>query len=333
MGTFAHRHPAWAKGSLYRRFLTYVLCFFTILSCVTAILSSPFNRDPLVLTVGSASFDPQRFKLGDKSCEGDWVLRRERLRLLEGELFGAQADILILQGVVAKSTSTYDSDEIILKAGSLGDFKWLKTLAHYYSEVDEDEYFVVAAKQGILSDQPLPLAEVRAIGQDGRLVLQTLNFSEQPAVTIANLYLPTSAEKWPQAYPLINETIESYLKQQKSCGNRLILSGFVGDAKAREFQMLLKGLELFDSTANLCQDGVCVSPTRDNPFFAAQEMRANSNGSYRLYVPHSSRLIGASVFLHHPSPHKLFSEKYHFDQLWPSTYPGELVQIKLANCP
>jgi endonuclease/exonuclease/phosphatase family metal-dependent hydrolase len=313
--------------------LALTLMSWGAVSCVTSILSNPFNRDPLVLTVGTASFDNQRVTIGETSCQADWVLRRERLHLIDGELISAQPDILVLQGVMAKSSSAYDSDQVILQAGALGDFRWTKTVAHYYSDTDEDEYFAVAAKQSILHGEPGSQPEQAPIGQDGVVVLQTLKFKDQQALTLANIHVPTSTQEQAQSYSLIKETLETYLAKEQRCGERLVLAGFVGDANAGKFRKLLGELGLYDTSLQLCADHGCVMPQSENPLFASRADSPKYQGSYRIYLPLSSRLVSASAFLNKASAHKLFSEKYHFDQLWPSAYPGELVQVKFASCP
>jgi hypothetical protein len=318
-------------------FIKIALLFFGSLihlNCVPSLIKKTLSQDQLYLTVAAGSLFTQQHAPPDKNWAGDWMLRRERLRLIDAEFNRMQPDILILQEVLAKTSSAYDSDHRILSAGSLADFSWSSSSQHYFSESDEEEFMVLAAKQGLLKERSISRPQQYLIGQDGVLVLHSLALANQEPLTIGNLYLPSSVPTSEEIIDQLREHIDQFLSQQSGCRERLLLGGLIMDAGSENLKNFLANYQLVDNAEEFCQTNDCITPSRENNFFSmntasAPQVRSQST---RIFLPDTSTSTEAGLVFAKSQESSLFSSKYHFTQLWPTARLGWMIRAKFARC-
>jgi hypothetical protein len=310
-----------------------VLACLSQQQCATTIFRKTFTRDQSLVSIGAGSFFNQRAHPPEKNWQGDWVLRRERLHLIDEELLKMQPDILVLQETMARTGSAFDSDQRILRAGSLADYVWSNAAVKYYPDTDEEEYISVVSKQAILKERTLAPSQLITPAHGGALALQVIHLYNQAPLTVAHLTLPQGASDEARFLAQVKSQIDTFLKQEHLCEERLVLAGILPREKSKNFQDFLKNFRLKDSVPENCLLEDCPNPHPTNLFFQVSKSGEADTRSARIYVPISGTLVESTVLFSAPQDSGLFVDSYGISSLWPTAHYGWMTRLKFSSCP
>ena len=107
-------------------FLKACTLFLALTGCSHSVGSifSGYEDRRIVIQVASL-FEQDNLKEPKQiSWAGDWILRRQRLSILDSQLGAIKPDIVLLQGLTYREYSPSESEIKILSAGALTNYNW-----------------------------------------------------------------------------------------------------------------------------------------------------------------------------------------------------------------
>src|SRR5690606_23224324 len=100
------RHAAWSLCAV-------LLLAFSASSCVTGWFGGGSGFDSRPLSIQTLALYNQRTssRLSKRAWKGDWIFRRDRLELIDGELRNVRPDILAMLEVMERKSNPSESDK------------------------------------------------------------------------------------------------------------------------------------------------------------------------------------------------------------------------------
>jgi hypothetical protein len=320
-----------------KNFRSFVFLATSIISTSCVSWFQPtISYDTRPITLQSLSvFDQRQVSSESKlNWSGDWILRRERLDLIDQELRNDRPDIIILQDLMSRRGSPSESDELILKAGSLRGFESITDIVKQYDDSQEDEGMsVMVATPLKLTNRVENQRYVWGIGADGYLTATVVEHETQPVV-IFNVEMPSKIGRKFLWYTFIEERISEFMKQGGYCNERLIIAGYLpADQGAVRFQNFLKDLSLRDSGIGFCAvAGSCFTGTPTNELFVLTNPDEPGAQFDRILVNAQSMVLSASRNIVASEQASAYSRQYGLARLWAVQRFGWHATVRLPRC-
>ena len=212
-------------------------------------------------------FDQRRPTVLSQNWKGDWVLRRERLRLIDTNLRAIRPQVISFQNLLAKEGSLSDSDKIILARGSLKGYDWSLIRSNFFEDTRENSSLGNAVLEPITLDK---IEDPRGLilGENGFASFTRL-YHENSAILLVNVNLDISnPEAW---YELLSQQTKLVASELNICASRIIFTGKLpGNTENLSYLSFLNSLELKDSADGFCEQADnCLSLDPKNSFFCA----------------------------------------------------------------
>ena len=304
--------------------------------CVGGLFSLPASYDSRPVSVLTASLFNQRTpsRLVKSPWKGDWVLRRDRLTIIDKDLRNSQPDLILFQESMERIGSSAESDRKILGAGALSEYDWRQQQVGEYGDTQEAESLVVAASAPLKFPSTMDSqGETWAMGSGGFLMATTVEYENQPLV-IFNVQMPPSISGGYVWYTFVQERIIAKLRKEKICSKRLIVGGYMpGDETVQRFAELLRSLQLKDASAGFCQIASrCYTATPINDIFMATVGEETPSRADKIFVHQNSNIYSSSRYLDDSDTSDHYVREFGINRLWPTQRFGWKVQVRLARC-
>lgn len=304
--------------------------------CIESLFRQAGGFDQRPITVQTLSLFNQRdpSRLVKRSWKGDWILRRDRLDLIDGELRNTKPDILLLQDMIAKVGSTAESDRRILSAGALIDYEWRDRKVESYADTQEIQSLGIAVgvPYRFVKDAEGE-RDLWLMGTGGYLEAATVDYEGQP-VTVFNVQMPLQTDTSYLWYSFVQERVTERLKRTRACPKRVVIGGLMpGDEGARRFAQFVQTLQLRDVSSGFCQiASKCFTATPTNDIYMATIGDESPTRVDRIFA-HQSALVYSSVRDFDDSdPNNRYAREFGLSRLWPTQRFGWVAQLRLARC-
>ncbi len=315
--------------------VTAVSLLFTW-GCVNDLFSRPANFDGRPLTVLNSSLFNQRTssRLVKRPWKGDWVLRRDRLEMVDRDLRNAQPDIILFQESMERIGSVAESDSRILGAGSLSEYEWRQQNISEYGDTQEAESMVIAARPPLkFTLKTDGRGETWTMGGGGFLMTATLDFESQPVV-VFNVQMPPANAGGYVWYTFVQERILAKMRKEQICPKRLVVGGYLpGDETNKRFAEFVKTLQLRDSSAGFCQVAArCFTATPINDIFMATIGEEAPARVDKIFVHSSANIFSSGRFFEDSDATDHYIREFGISKLWPTQRFGWKTQLRMARC-
>lgn len=268
--------------------------------------------------------------------KGDWVFRRDRLKLIDDELHTVKPDLLILQDVMERRKSPSEADRAILLAGALQSYDWESLPVREWEDTEEDQSLAVAADLPlkIQKEETIPgLQRVWMVGSDGYMAESLVSY-EGDAIAIFNVQMPSRVGRTYLWYTFIQERIAAALKARKTCPLRIIVAGYLpANQDANRFNSFIEALQLKDASEGFCDvASKCLTATNTNDLFAASTSEAIPYHADRILVSRQAIVQSSSMNFSESHPASEYRELFGIEKLWPTARFGWLASIRFPKC-
>lgn len=316
---------------MYRFTLILIISLHSV-SCSTLggwFFQKKLDRSPMrVLSVDL--FDQRAEITSEPSWKGDWVLRRERLRIIDESLRALRPQIISFQNLLSKEGSVSDFDRKILARGSLKGYAWSLSRGILYEDTRETSYLALAAIEPLNIDR-VERSQELILGTNG-LASFTRLYHESQALLVVNVNLePQNPEPW---YELLSQQIQIIAKEFSICRSRIIVTGKLpGDTENLSYLSFLNSLELKDSADGFCElADRCFTIDPQNSFVASRKANILPTRTTKILVPRQTQVIDARRSLTKSQNFSETARKYSLNSLWPVEEFAWQTDIKLARC-
>jgi hypothetical protein len=312
------------------------LGFLILLSgCVTSTPSKTSMGESALSIATLDLFSQIDIPKNAQSWVGDWEFRRDRLELIDTEIRETRPDIMILQNALVRVGSKSESDELILKAGSLARYDWKGQKIGEIRESAEEKYLSVSGLRPLLM-KDLGQNEdesVWTLGSDGAVSLSIVDTGDEP-ILVANIVIPSRKDQVGLWYAFVQDRIEATLKKQKLCKSRLVVAGYLPrDQDSRKSQTFFSSLELQDTATGFCQNAEkCQTASSTNGIYAATRLDQGVGQFDRILIHRDGRVISGGLLFTQFSETSHYKEIYGLARLWPSQRYGWLAKVRLPRC-
>lgn len=300
---------------------------------------SPFSHkktwSKAPLTVETLSLFNQKvptMKEYRNSWEGDWLLRRKRLALLDNLLATNLPNIIFFQEMLKKNTS--DSDAAILESSSLAYYKNLPLSIKEDPETGEEEFAATYIRLEDMSSETIHAKQTLwELEESSYIVFQKLSIEEEP-LYLFNVNFPRNSKNPAKLFVFLRDKIEETLKTHKLCNNHVIVAGYFGNQKLHELNLMMRFLDLVDTASDFCDDEhLCDTKNPSNPIFNSSELENKFKRTDRIFVHKSTEITSAQItYEKHVSSLPSFKAKYHLHSIAPSLRYGWQAKIKFSQC-
>ncbi|MFK7872066.1 MAG: hypothetical protein AB8C84_02695 [Oligoflexales bacterium] len=278
----------------------------------------------------------------DGKWEGDWILRRRRLDMIDRELRQFKPDLLFLQQVMAKGGDySPESDKRLLRAGALGgDYQWSGSVAHEHEKSHEEESMVTVVGLPANFSRPAPEVCIRGdarqcwpLGYDGWAVASVIDFEGQ-AVAVINVDMPEQQERIGHWYGVLRDRIDVFLDRENICPQRVIVGGFMPqDVGVGQYDIFKNGLELMDTAQEFCeQESRCYTATPLNEFYYGVYGDRRPTHTDRVLVHKSALVYSGNVSFKNSMTADEYLQSKGLHELWASDRFGWSTVVRLARC-
>ncbi|MBI2601984.1 MAG: hypothetical protein HYW48_02920 [Deltaproteobacteria bacterium] len=262
-----------------------------------------------------------------QSWKGDWLFRRERLQLVDKELWDAQADLLLLGGVMARYDNPLESDRSILMAGALKGYDWQEEAIGKFEESGESELIAVAVSP------PLKAEKLRKLWQwkEGSLFFQELSSNGQPLY--AFVFQSEAQLTLPRLESVVS-TIFDFIKANAFCQRRVLIGGYFRTSYTKQLSETMEQFEFKDAAKGFCNvEYECYTESTRNELFMLVRGEAQPARSELIFV-HRTAMVSQSLlnFSDSQSIGTSYYKSFGLQSLWPSMYFGWLSTVRLAMC-
>ncbi len=325
---------------------SYLLAFLAALlasslnGCVAAWLGLGSYYDDRTITVKTLNLFNQR-QIGSNAkvaWQGDWILRRFRLGLIDAELRQSKPDIFIVQEMMEREQSPSEYDQSILNAGALFGYDWMTVPTNQYSDTGETELL------GVAVGSPLKLGQFRedagkqrtywSIGNDGHVMLTAIE-AEGQLISLFNVQMPQKSYENLLWYTFLRDVIVEHLRKNRACPKRVIVAGYLpGDPNAPRISDFLSSLALKDVSRGTCNiDSECFTATHDNQIFAAVADPSEPIAHVDRILVHEDVYIYASGIDFRSTDSNIpYAKQFGLAKLWPSKRFGWGATFRLPRC-
>lgn len=304
-------------------------------SCVPTFFFQEPSYDTSKITFQNLSLFNQREAPTDKPhWKGNWIFRRERLASIDQTLREAKPDILILQEVMAKQNSPYDSDQYILGAGALLGYDWQNVQIETYQDTHEVESLSVVSGLPVYKD---PYEDERKrmwpLGH-GSFLAAFIVTMENQEIAIFNLKISEQVAGQGIWYQYIEDRIKEYISRYKLCPKRIVVSGsFESPVNQEDYQTMLENLQLSDSSLGFCeQENNCYTQTTENPIFKLSRGDARPRRVSRILTHKSSLVYSSNRNFNSPNWQQQFIKFFTERKINPTQNYGWISSIRFGRC-
>jgi hypothetical protein len=318
-----------------RAFLALFVCL-ALTGCVTELFDLSGGFDGRAVTVQTADLFNQRApsRLAKRSWKGDWILRRDRLEMVDTELRNSKPDLILLQDVMAKEGSGAESDYRILKAGALTDYEWRLSKVESYEDTQETQSMAIAVGIGL---RFIPTAEGEretwVMGAGGYLAAATVEYEDQPLL-VFDVQMPPHNDNDYLWYSFVQERIKERVARAKTCMKRVIVAGYLpGDEGARRYVEVLAELKLRDAALGFCQiPNKCFTATPANDLYLASVGDEAPTRTDKILFHQSALLYSSARNFEDSDPNSRYIREFGVNRLWPTQRFGWVANARLARC-
>lgn len=309
-------------------------CSSSLLSaCVTSDGAVSFSER--VLTIASIDLFSQQEQPGSgKSWAGDWQFRRDRLDLIDATFRDVRPDIVVMQNAMRRAGSVSESDELILKSGSLNRYDWQDLTIESLSETGEDRLLAVAVSKPLFHQKiPESSRNYSRFGVDGHLIYVPVDVDGSPVI-VFNVQMPSKIEQSGLWYSLIEERIKDAVREFHSCIERVIVAGYLPfEQESRRFKDFLTGLRLKDTGSGYCQSAErCNTASPKNGIFLATRGDESASQVDRVMIHEFSIVYGAGANFNRTVDSSDYFDSYGLSRIWPSQRYGWVARVRIPNC-
>lgn len=267
--------------------------------------------------------------------KGDWVFRRDRLRLIDKELHSVKPDLLILQDVMERKRSPSEADRAILLAGALQSYDWESYVVREWDDTEEEQSLAVAVDLPlkILHDSTPGLQRVWMIGADGYMNESLVQF-EGDDIAIFNVQMPTRVGRTYLWYTFIQERILAALRARKTCPLRIVVAGYLpANQDANRFNSFVDALQLKDAAEGFCDTASkCFTATNNNDLFSVSNPEETPFHADKILVSRSTVVYSSGLNFSQPSDPREYGALYGIAKLWPTQRFGWLASLRFPKC-
>lgn len=273
-------------------------------------------------------------KLTERSWQGDWLFRRERLLRVDRFLRERKPDIIIFQEMMAREGSFSESDRKIIGEGSLKGYLWDQQEMAFYDDTKEFEYHGIAAG---LPVKPVALSEDVTRhwhipgGGDISFFLLEMEGSKIP---IFNVQMDSKAKSSLVATKTLEKVVRNTLRERKLCPFHLLIAGKIPlSFTSSGLSWLKQELQVRDISEGFCEVASdCYNATPVNDIFAHTSNRSLPMQLDRVFVHRSATVISSSVELNEPIDDPMLSKQYGISQLWPLERFAWYSSLRFEQC-
>lgn len=315
---------------------TVLLAGLLTSGCVTDWFGSGSGFDSRPLSIQTLPLFNQRTasRLSSRGWKGDWIFRRDRLEILDGELRDIRPDVIALLEVMERKSNPSESDKGILGAGALKNYSWrLKAVADH-SDTDEAELIGVAVSSGV---ELLPESHLKrtlwTMGADGFLAVVPFAYEGEP-VHLFVAQMPEQHDGEFLWYTFMEERIKEYVKTQHACAKRVIVAGYLpGDQGSRRFKEFMLTLGLKDASLGFCQIASrCYTATPINDIYMVTEGDQVPSRVDRIYLSEASIVYSSGRNFTENEPNNRYVRPFGMSRLWPVQRFGWITSARLPRC-
>jgi hypothetical protein len=309
-----------------------VLMFILALSCTTLTPWNYLRYDNQFWTVQTLSLFNQRVPpLNRTPWKGDWLLRRERLELVDTELYRARPDVVIFQEMLMKQHNKYDSDREILSSGTLEGYSWDTQVAEEYEDTAETE------SQGIAASFALKTKDNNLHGSFWKVKNQTylsshILISNKNPILIFNLNVKEDDSDYSAVYNEVLPLMQAEIQRTGICNNRVLLAGRLPGTSSEGFVALKRTLSLKDTSVGFCElEYQCFTATPLNGIFKSAISSSEQRQLDWIFV-HEETIISDSKVAFTDYKKSSRYSTYGLSGIWPSMRFGWQTTVRLAKC-
>ena len=320
--------------------LTRIFIFFIFCEALHSCASfSPLLKkkswDNKVLTVETLSLFNQKIPTMENyksSWEGDWLLRRKRLALLDKLLANNLPNIIFFQEMLYKNAT--DSDAAILESSSLAYYKSFPVSIKEDPETDEEEFSSIYVRlEDLPPDAIKATKKVWKLEDSSYLIFQKLIVNRKP-LYLFNVNIPYENKDPEKFFVFLRNKIEESIMAQEDCLNHIIVAGYFGSEKLQDLNLMMRFLGLIDTASGFCSEGqMCDTQNPSNPIFNSSSLENKFIRTDRIFVHKSTRIENAGItYSEHTPSLSSFKAKYQLHSIAPSLRYGWQTKIKFARC-
>jgi hypothetical protein len=303
-------------------------------TCVTSGGGSGYSER--VLTIASIDlFSQQEQPRSGRSWSGDWQFRRDRLDLIDATLRDVRPDIVVMQNAMRRAGSVSESDELILKSGSLNRYDWKDYTVETLTESGEDRMLAVAVSRPLFHRKLSENARnYTKFGVDGHMIYLPVDVDGKPVI-VFNVQMPSKIDQSGLWYSLIEERIKEAVREFHSCNERVIVAGYLPfEQESRRFKDFLTGLRLKDTGSGYCQSAErCNTASPLNGIFLATRGDESASQVDRVMTHELSLVYGAGANFTRTMESSDYYDSYSLSRVWPSQRYGWVARVRIPNCP
>ena len=314
---------------------TLIILSLAFCSCIPTLLFQESAYDTSKITFQTLSIFNQREAPAKNShWKGNWIFRRERLASIDQILRGAKPDILVLQEVMAKQNSPYDSDQYILGAGALLGYDWQSVQIETYQDTHEVESLSVVSGLPVYKD---PYEDERkrmwSLGH-GSFLGAFIVTMESQEIAIFNLKISEQVAGQGIWYQYIIDRVKEYISRYKLCPKRIVIAGsFESPVNQQDYQTMLEELQLSDSSLGFCeQESNCYTQTTENPIFRLTKGDARPRRASRILTHKSSLVYSSNRNFNSFNWQQQFTDFFTDRKVNPTQNYGWISSIRFGRC-
>lgn len=267
-----------------------------------------------------------------QSWRADWLLRRNRLELIDQSFRSTRPDLILFQDMLAKRGSQSDSDRSILAHGALHGFEWNSRLARSFDDTHEDSFLSVATSLPLRIDRAYP-GQSMPLGKNGFVSFTKVHLENQ-AILVVNVEMPgksIQADRW---YKILKELIAQELTELNLCHNRLVIGGFLpGHSSWPGYQNLLDSFDLQDSSTGFCElASDCLTADAMNEIYMHTSDGELGSRPDRILIHRSAIVMNSQRAMTDLTSPSRYASRYGLERLWPTRRFAWFSQVRLAKC-
>lgn len=251
-------------------------------------------------------------RLGENGIDwrGDWLFRRERLKLLDSLFYSRLSNIIFLQGVLEKKGDPNDQDLKVLTAGALRDYRWESQVFQFYEDTWEEESLALGVSFPLklketaenensenIDEKERTLADRLILEPEFAIYYVKVDYDGEDLLLVNIKFRPEMAEKYLDSYSTyidknkiyskVVASLKSIISKSKVCDKRIIVAGYMPNALQNlEFLTSLAELGLKSTHEIYCPIlSECFTQKIDNQIFSKSTLEKNEQLSDLILVP------------------------------------------------